>query len=484
MTNGIVIGLSALAGVWMGWYALPICLSILMLIRLLEQNRDLGVFVVCLAFALLGIFRSVEPPTHSQIPGLGATTGATGVIAEFPKASGNGHRALLEVTEICIEKQCVPTSATVLVYFPQQDPPLARGQTLRVGWRINTLQSLEPGYRGYVSSQGAEASARANSTELLEQGPALFQWISNGNQLVVDRIQAVLDDDIGALATGIVTGDDSAMATDTRENFRATGTSHITAVSGQNVSLIVGFLSLWFRPARPFTRALFNIVLIVTVWNFTLFVGMDSPALRAAVVATLTIIGSQIGRKPDPVTLLSLTLGAMALINPFSVHSVGFWLSAVASMALCLVLPSRLERGDTGALVRIALGPAVASIATMPIALSTFGAWSPVGILTNLMVAPITAIAFQATYLFAIVAIIAPGIGANLSLIPGIPLEFVLVIVNQMAPVATQIRVDAISPGLMALLWAPIILGIWLLSGESERWLRRIVRMFVRARGK
>src|SRR5699024_5251017 len=112
----------------------------------------------------------------------------------------------------------------------------------------------------------------------------------------------------------IVTGDDSGLSPEAEANFLATGTSHITAVSGQNVTLIIGFLSFWFRPKTLRFRILFHLALVCAVWSFTLFVGMESPALRAAIVATFSIAGSHVGRRPDPVTLLSLTLGAIALI--------------------------------------------------------------------------------------------------------------------------------------------------------------------------
>lgn len=473
MINGIAIGLSALAGVWLEWYAIPICLAILIAVQLLERRLKVSLVLLCMLAVVIGVGRSQEAPTNTVTQELAVSTGAVGTISSFPIPSGDGHRAVFSVAEICVADQCIEAETQVLLYFGSLNPPPHRGQTLEVNWRVDTLEDLPTGYRGFVSSQGTEASARATSVRILSSGNPVFQMLASANQRVASTMEALLPGDTGALGTGIVTGDDSGLSSETEANFRATGTTHITAVSGQNVTLIIGFLSFWFRPKTPRLRLLFHLVLFAAVWSFTLFVGMESPALRAAIVATLSIAGSHVGRRPDPVTLLSLTIGSIALIQPLSVHAVGFWLSASASMALCLALPKTRPDTTKRFLMDLAGAPIFASIATMPISLASFGVWSPIGILTNMLISPIMTLAFPITYLFALVASISPDIAEGFSWIPAIPLEIALVIVNRMAPVAMQWRIESFSPALLILTWLPIAVGIWLVSNESQRWIRR-----------
>lgn len=475
MINGIVIGLSALAGVWLEWRALPICLSILIIVQVIERRWHVGLVLICVMTVVLGMVRAEEAPQTTSTAELALSTSAVGTVTSFPIPSGDGHRAVLAVSEICVAESCIEADTRVLVYFKSLDPPLSRSQTLRIDWRLNTLQELPAGYRGFVSSQGTEASAHASNVEAISAGALPFQGLAAANERVSSNMEELLPGDTGALGTGIVTGDDSGLSPEAEANFLATGTSHITAVSGQNVTLIIGFLSFWFRPKTLRFRILFHLALVSAVWSFTLFVGMESPAMRAAIVATFSIAGSHVGRRPDPVTLLSLTLGAIALIQPLSVHVVGFWLSAAASMALCLALP-RSRTGNTRKFVKEIVGaPMYASIATMPISLLTFGVWSPVGILANMLLAPVIMAAFPLTYGFAIVASVLPGLAAPFSWIPAIPLDFALVVVNRIAPVAIQWRIDTDSPFVLVLLWVPILIGIWLMSNESHRWIRRVL---------
>lgn len=478
MINGIAIGLSALAGVWLGWIALPSCLLVVVIIKLLERDRRIGVLLTCLIFASIGAVRSEEPPTVSTTPQLKLSTGAIGTVASFPIPSADGHRAILSLSELCIADQCIPTDTRVLVYFREQNPPLSLGQVVQVDWRMQSLQDLATGYRGFVSSQGAEGSAHATTVHLIGEGRLFFQWMANANQRVVGNMETLLPGDTGALGTGIVTGDDSGLSVETEDNFRTTGTSHLTAVSGQNVSLIIGFMSFWYTPKTIRKRVVFHLILIATVWNFTIFVGMEPPALRAAIVATLTVCGNHVGRRPDPVTLLALTLGIIALINPLVVYAVGFWLSATASMALCLALPRTLKGSPRQIFNELARAPGIASIATMPVTLMSFGVWSPIGILANMLIAPVMIVAFPLTYLFAVVASIAPALAEHFAWAPAIPLDIALVIVNRLAPVAMQWRIDTFSPVLGLLLWTPILIGIWLVSNESHRWIRRILTSY------
>lgn len=475
MINGLLIGLSALTGVWLGWYALPICILILLTIRLLERNRSGWIFITCFIFTCFGIWRSVEPPTVTNNSQLEVSTGGIGRIVSFPVPSGDGHRAVLDVTDTCINAQCVPANGRVLVYIPAQQTALSRGQTLRVDWAFSSLQQLPTGYRSFVISQGAEGSARSNSVHLIERGSSIFQWLAISNQLVSERLESLLPDDTGALATGIVTGDDSSLSPQTRDDFRLTNTSHLTAVSGQNVSIIIGFISLWYTPRSSSGRIALHLILIMAVWSFTLFVGLQPPALRAAMVATLLVLGRHVGRRPDPLTIVALTLGVIALLQPLSVYSVGFWLSAAATMALTLALPRELNHRTGRALAEILIAPAVASLVTMPIVLVSFGTWSPVGIIANILLAPVMTIAFPITYLFALIAVPFPGVAGVLTWIPGIPLDFSLVIVKWMAPIAGQIRVDVLSPIALMLIWTPIIIGLWLMSAEADRWIRRVL---------
>ena len=200
MTNGIAIGLSALAGVWLEWHALPICLSVLFIIQLVEHRKQAGLILISCVMVIVGAVRSQDVPSNTSTPELGLSTGAVGRVSSFPIPSADGHRAILSVSEICVADQCIDANSQVLVYFKAQNPPLSRGQTIRVDWRLETLQELPSGYRSFVSSQGTEGSARATSVSVISPGNVIFQWLASANQHVSSSLEELLPGDPGALA--------------------------------------------------------------------------------------------------------------------------------------------------------------------------------------------------------------------------------------------------------------------------------------------
>ncbi|MCA9832808.1 MAG: ComEC/Rec2 family competence protein [Thermomicrobiales bacterium] len=476
MTNGIALGLAALAGVWFGWPALLLVIATLSTIAIIERRWQTALVVACIIIAAIGAWRSPQAQLSIDVTSIKASTSATGRIAEFPRPSANGQRLVMELSEVCIEEQCIPATGRVIVYVPAQDPPVARGATIHVDWRFDDLTALTPGYRNYVESQRAIGSAISWKASVVSPALSQWQWMASANQAVVDRIQQYIPGDAGALATGIITGDDSALSDQAEADFLETGTSHVTAVSGQNVALIIGFLSMWYQPHSPRGRTSFHAILILVVWSYAIFVGLEPPALRAAIFATLMVLGRHVSRRPDPITILSLTLGAMALWNPWVVQTVGYWLSAIASMAICLTLPTELSHSLRGAAWQIARASVVASFATMPLILMTFGSWSPITVAANVLLNPIMDIAFPLCYLFAIVAVFLPFVAPFVAIIPTVVLNLALDTVHQLTllPLAGSIRMDELTPLAAFILWIPIALWIWLISGESDRWLRRL----------
>lgn len=481
VANGIALGLTALLGVWIGWLAIPVVVAILALFKLCGGKVPLHLAAIVLAIGAFGAIRSNAEQSPTIPVELPASSGAIGSVRGFPKPiADDRYRVMIDLNELCLGEQCQPAEGCVIAVLGKERNTLSRGDVLQVSWRVTPLNALSTGYRGYVSGLGCAGSAWITQYTLMQNGPAPYQWFAQTRAFIGERMATGLEGDTAALAAGMVTGDDSALSDDTREDFRVTGATHLTSVSGQNVMLIVGFLSLWVRPRHNLRRLLFNAVLILVVWSYAALVGLEPPAMRAAIVATMIILGRHVGRKPDPVTLTALTLGAMALLNPAVVHGVGFWLSAVASFALCLTLPRTLPTGARKAVHAVAAAPVIASLATLPIVLVTFHSWSPISILANMLLAPIMVAAFPACYIYALIIVPFPWLAPVAAIVPGILVDFALAVVKNVAPLGRQIVTGNLSAASILMMCVPIIMLIALLSEESERWIARVLRTWHR----
>lgn len=480
MADGIAIGLSLLAGVALGGQAALLVLPLaflLALVRARHVRRTLLIVLICLGVGSLRS-ESISPPLLTS--GMQGTVVATGVVVSFPVASTESERVLVRVEQIRdAHGAWLDVSGTVLAYMPDQRDGLSLHDRVTVRWLLTDVDRLPPGYASYVRSQGASASARVLGYEINDHGPEVFERLANGQRSISTALESALPGDAGALASGIVTGNDSSLSASTEDAFQVTGTAHITAVSGQNVALLVGFLSLWMRPGNGIQRLAVHGLLLATVWSYAVMVGLEPPALRAATVASLTILGAYTGRRPDPLTLLALTLGGMAMIDPDAPRLVGFWLSASASWALCTVVQPQAPKGLRRKVANILLGPLVASIATLPILIATFHDWSPVAPFANAILSPLMTVLFGATYLFTPIALL-PGPWASfVAWMPGIGLDLAISIVERMASIAPQVHLDGAGPSGVVMIAIPCLALLLAMSRDGERWIRLLGRAWV-----
>lgn len=147
---------------------------------------------------------------------------------------------------------------------------------------------------------------------------------------------AVMTADDAALFTGLVIGDDSRQPADMVADFRAAGLTHLTAVSGQNVALVLALLGPWLRRLRTWWRL--GATLAVIGW-FAVITRLEPSVLRASGMAALAALAFALGRDRSTVRILFLTIAVLVGIDPLLVWSVGFWLSVGATVGVVVIAP-------------------------------------------------------------------------------------------------------------------------------------------------
>lgn len=234
-----------------------------------------------------------------------------------------------------------------------------------------------------------------------------------------ENLNRVLGEPHGSLLRGILLGEDLGDP-DLREYFTRTGLTHLTALSGYNISLIAWFLlslTNWLLIPRRFAFLLSGIFIIL----FTILVGAPASVVRAAFMGILVLFARQVGRASTPLYVVVVAGLLMALKNPYLMRfDLGFQLSFLATLSLVYVTPlvsSFLGKIlSTHTLLREYLEATLAAqIGTMPLILYTFGQVSVIAPLANLLVLPvippIMAIGFLAGLLGFVISWGAAGVG-------------------------------------------------------------------------
>lgn len=159
---------------------------------------------------------------------------------------------------------------------------------------------------------------------------------SNRVRAAIERAADALPEPDGALFRGLVIGDDRDQPPEMIARFRASGLSHLTAVSGQNVSFLLAACAPLLTRLRPMPRLAATVALIAWFVALTRF---EPSILRAGVMASLAALATTTGRERAPLRILALAVVALLLVDPLLAWSIGFWLSVGATAGVCTVGP-------------------------------------------------------------------------------------------------------------------------------------------------
>jgi competence protein ComEC len=272
----------------------------------------------------------------------------------------------------------------------------ARGRAQR--YRAQTWQGGEwVLVHGDRVALGEERSRRVAGQHVV--GEFRLQWASdvspggplarasNRVRTTIERAAGAIPEPHGALFRGLVIGDDRDQPRDMVERFRASGLSHLTAVSGQNVVFVLAVFGPLLVRLRPWPRL--ALTLGVIGWFVTL-TRFEPSILRAGMMAGLSALAFTTGRERSPVRLLAVSVIVLVLIDPLLAWSVGFWLSVGATTGVCVVGPWLAVR--LGRLGVIALPLAVTLGAQLGVALPSllvFGRLPLSSVVANLLAVPV-----------------------------------------------------------------------------------------------
>jgi competence protein ComEC len=204
------------------------------------------------------------------------------------------------------------------------------------------------------------------------RGPSTLQRWAGRIRAGLRRAAARLPRSERGLLPGLVVGDTSLMPVADTADFRKAGLTHLTAVSGANLGVVVAavFGLLRWTPLSIRMRA---VVTAAALIGFVLLARPTPSVLRAAGMGLLALAAIALGRPRALLPALLATLTALALFEPTLATSPGFALSVLATLALLLLAPgwtaALRERlpPRLGPLAPAVTTPLAAQLACMPV---------------------------------------------------------------------------------------------------------------------
>ena len=157
--------------------------------------------------------------------------------------------------------------------------------------------------------------------------------------LIKNRFQKYLSPQAFALAVALLLGERQALSPNVYQNFQATGTVHILAISGLHIGILLLFLNVLFKPVKRKSSTLFLVLTIGILWFYALLTGFSASVLRAVIMFSFLQVGLQSKRQTNIYNSLFLAALVMLLINPDYLYQVGFQMSFAAVLAIVSFYP-------------------------------------------------------------------------------------------------------------------------------------------------
>jgi competence protein ComEC len=251
------------------------------------------------------------------------------------------------------------------------------------------------------------AVALVRGSPMVLGAPSAPQRLANRVRARLRAAASVLPSDQRGVLPGLVDGDTSLIEPDLTDAFERAGLTHLMAVSGENLSLILGAVLALGRLMGLGRRA-GPLLAGMAIIGFVLVARPSPSVLRATVMGTVALVAIVSGRERQGVPALCAAVGLLVLIDPALARSYGFALSALATAGILVIAPrwrDRLSRRMPRSLAEPLAVSAAAHVACAPVLAMLGAGVGIVAIPANLLAAPAVG---PATLLGVFAAIVAP----------------------------------------------------------------------------
>ena len=159
-------------------------------------------------------------------------------------------------------------------------------------------------------------------------------------------LEKVLPEPQAALAQGMTLGLRHHIPDEWNTAFARTGTAHVLAISGMNISIVAGILAGLGRRLLGRRHYIYVWLALGAVWFYALLAGMEAPLMRSAIMATVFLMAELLGRQKSGATALVLAAAVMAGLEPRVLGTASFQLSFLATAGIMFLGPYLQSAGE------------------------------------------------------------------------------------------------------------------------------------------
>ncbi|OGJ50371.1 hypothetical protein A2335_02850 [Candidatus Peregrinibacteria bacterium RIFOXYB2_FULL_32_7] len=300
------------------------------------------------------------------------------------------------------------------------------------------------------------------------KGDFFYKNIFEFKKYVENRLNQLFPEPHASFEAGLITGSRKGIPDNLMQDFNTTGLTHIIAISGYNITLVIvlisGLLSFLHRKTQIICSS-------ITIIVFVIFVGASAAVIRAGIMGVIGLLAIWFGRKSVIAITLIFTAFLMTLLNPkILVYDVGFQLSFLATIGLIYASPKLgkiLKLPNILGIRESFLMTMSAQVTAVPIILLNFGRLSLISPLANILVAPLIPIAMMFGAFAFLGSILNFTLGKILSLPAFLSLELMMKFTHFCAQIPyASINVPWVNEIILVIYYAGLC--FWLFKGEKN----------------
>ncbi len=348
-----------------------------------------------------------------------------GIITEEVKIFNNSVRFVLGAERVNGQR----TSGKVQV-VANSYPQYSYGDRLRVSGNLREPEEGLFKEKSYLAKDDIYSVLIFPEIDLISRGNGnpFYGVLFSFKKSFERTIEKGLSEPYASLLKGIIFGE--SLPKDLKENFIKTGVSHITALSGFNISIIAFFLFFIFDYFM-FGRTLAFYLSILFIMLFALMTGASASVIRASFMATLLLVARKIGRPYSAVYALIFAGLIMIIFNPKIIaFDLAFQLSFLATLGLIFLYPDLENKfskiPDFLKLRQYLSATLAAQIFVLPLLIYKFGGLSLISPLVNILILPMIPIIMILGFLGGFLGLISTFISEIVFMFAYLPLLYIV----------------------------------------------------------
>lgn len=336
-----------------------------------------------------------------------------GSISSLPIETKTGWKVELDSLSINQRQE----EGKVLIYIKKY-PEIDFADELKFSGKIKKYrqkenQLIRDHIIGEISVNKFDKTGQNNSIKYQIKG-FLFHIRTSFNEV----LQQTLPQKEAGLASGLILGEKTAMSAEFKRALQNSGTSHIIALSGYNITIILSLFVIF----RTKLSRIWNLLLpLAFIIFFVIMTGASASIVRAGIMGFMPVLARYLGRNSHSFIAILVSALIMVFINPYVVlFDVGFQLSFSALCGMLYLGPiiSKLFYMLPDSIRLILSETLGAQIVALPLLLYYFGTVSIISPISNLIILSLVPIGMLASFVIGVSGFVVPILAQFLA-VPG-----------------------------------------------------------------